>query len=106
MLQVWAELKSDGAVHRLGGTAWGPLEIPLDSDPTKQVIDAAYEGRNRHFGDLYGHLAMGSEDLSQWDLYSAPFRVEIADNMPARLHALLSSGAESRLGTDSPGAGG
>jgi hypothetical protein len=46
------------------------------------LAEAAYEAR-RHIGDLYGDL-MG---VRKWDLYAEPFRLELDEEVRARIRA-------------------
>jgi hypothetical protein len=82
VFQLYAEFVEDGDVSRVGGTKWGPMAVRLDKDPTTELTGAAYEGR-RHMGDLYGDLS----GVRKWDLYAAPFRLELDDRVGARIRA-------------------
>ena len=82
MFQLYAEFVEDGDVSCVGGTKWGPMAVRLDKNPTTELTDAAYEGR-RHTGDLYGELS----GVRKWDLYAAPFRLELDEEVGARIRA-------------------
>ena len=86
--QVFADLERAGRVDRVGGTRWGPVMLQKVDDMTNSLVEAAYEGRN-HLGDLFGDMRLAGLPFTRWELYSAPFRVEIdpalADVLDGRL---------------------
>lgn len=78
--QVFAVVAEGEAVGQIGGTMWGPVKIDLDGDPTNALIDEAYNGR-RHLGDLYADLKGAVLVRRRWDVYSAPFDVELGSGL-------------------------
>lgn len=81
--QLWVEFTQDGLLSRLGGTRWGPGVVRVGNDPTVELATPAYDGRS-HMGDLYGDL-VGILEIGKWDLYAAPFRLELTSAVSARL---------------------
>lgn len=88
MFQLFAEFVEDGDVSRVGGTKWGPMAVRLDKDPTTELAEAAYEGR-RHLGDLYSDL----RGVRKWDLYAAPFRLELDEEVSVALRPAVGGDA-------------
>jgi hypothetical protein len=94
MFQVFAEVELDTGVDRIGGTRWGPALVPLSGDPTKLIVESAYDGR-LHLGDLYGDLRSAPLSFGgRWELYAAPFRLEL----DSALEELLSPQMQVDLG--------
>lgn len=90
MSQLFAELRDTVGVGRVGGTVWGPAVIALDRDPTKELVEQAYDGRC-HLGDLYRDVKPLASRTPRWDLYAAPFRLELGPALEALLRPLMPS---------------
>jgi hypothetical protein len=75
--QLLAEVAEDGEVHRVGGTTWGAMPVPLEPNPASQLATEVYEGRLEHIGDLVGDIRMAYPSITRWSVYSAPFRIEV-----------------------------
>ena len=81
---VFADLEDDGRHFRLGGS-WGmERPISLNEDPTSALLEIVKEERY-HLGNLFGDLRMGNMDVTRWEFYAAPFKVELSPQLQARL---------------------
>lgn len=84
-VQVFADLEDSGRRYRVGGTVQrGPL-VPLSEDPTTALVHIADEARQTHLGDLLGDLRTAGCDVTRFEFYAAPFRIELADDLRDRL---------------------
>ena len=81
---VFADLDDEGRAFRVGGS-WG-MERPirLDEDPTSALL-AIVEEERCHLGNLFGDLRMGTMDVTRWEFYAAPFKVELSPGLQDRL---------------------
>ena len=81
---VFADLEDEGRSFRFGGS-WG-MERPirLDEDPTSALLEIVAEERY-HLGDLLGDLRIGNMDVTRWEFYAAPFKVELSPGLQNRL---------------------
>jgi hypothetical protein len=81
---VFADLEDDGRRVRVGGS-WGwERPIKLDEDPTS-ALNEIVEGERYHLGDLLGDLRIGDMDVTRWEFYAAPFKVELSPKLQERL---------------------
>jgi len=84
-VEPFAELEVDGAARRYGG-GHGFAELELDTDPTTQLVEAAHIQRELNLGNLLGDMKIGARlDITRFELYSAPFRIELTDRLRAHL---------------------
>ena len=81
--QVFVDVEDDGRRFRVGGTTGlgAGMTVPTDADPTTALVQAAYETREMHLGDLLGHMRRGNCDVTRFEFYAAPFRIELADDL-------------------------
>jgi hypothetical protein len=92
--EIFAETRRGADVVRLCGTSTGPEPISLERDPTRELLTSAYRVRDAHLGELMRELRPPGFVRSRWELFAAPFRIELA-----REARLLLGGA---LGIDLP----
>lgn len=85
-LHIFAEVEDDQGLTRLGGSRWGPVALDPDGNLGKQLLDEAYAGR-MHLEDLYTDLVRADVQLTRWDLWAAPFAVELSDQVRGRVDA-------------------
>jgi hypothetical protein len=84
-VQVFAELEEDGAHQRIGGTSATGKVVPLSDDPTKALTQIAQEAREMHLGDLLGDLRRSGCDVTRFEFYATPFKIELAEDLRQRL---------------------
>lgn len=82
--ELWVDVESDGGRWRHGGQ-WAFGEFRLGEDPTNPLIDLAFAQRENNLGGLLGDLRREGVDVTRFECYSAPFRVEL----DAQLRAVL-----------------
>jgi hypothetical protein len=85
-VELFAELEIEDQLERLdGGTCFAPIE--LDHDPTNALVQAAHVQREANMGAIFGGLVRTGRaaTLSRFDLYSAPFRIELSGKLRQRL---------------------
>ena len=76
---LFAEIDDGERVYRVGGVqGYGELVLDRDEDVTNALLAIAHELRETNHGTLFGDLRM---DISRWDFYAAPFRIELADDL-------------------------
>jgi hypothetical protein len=83
-LELFADVVLEhGPEHRRGPVHFA--EIELDHDPTNQLLEAAHTARELNLGTIFGDLMIGGPtDLTRFELYAAPFRVELTDELRDR----------------------
>ena len=84
--EVWAEVEEDGqhGPVRVGGNfmhSW----VLLREDPTSQLMEIAHEQRELNLGCILGDLRIGGADVTRFECYAAPFRVELDDDLREQL---------------------
>jgi hypothetical protein len=78
--QVWVEVERNGARKRHGGqTAFG--ELVLGVDPTGPLIELAFAQREMNLGSAFGDARIAGADVTRFECYSAPFRVELDEEL-------------------------
>jgi hypothetical protein len=78
--EVWVEVERDGVRSRHGGqTAFG--ELVLGEDPTKPLIELALQQRELNLGTAFGDARIAGADVTRFECYAAPFRVELDDEL-------------------------
>jgi hypothetical protein len=82
--EVWADIEQEGERFRVGGNFMGG-ELAAREDPTRSLIDLAYEQRDLNLGCILGDLRIGGADVTRFECYAAPFRVELDDGLRAAL---------------------
>jgi CspA family cold shock protein len=75
--QVFVEVEGE----RVGGTTSLGHELRLGEDVVNQLLKLASEEREQHLGDLLGDLRREGSKLERWEFYSAPFRIELSDDL-------------------------
>jgi hypothetical protein len=80
--EVWAEVEQKGEPDRfrVGGN-FMYAELSLGEDPTRSLIDIAYEQRELNLGGILGDLRIGGADVTRFECYAAPFRVELDESL-------------------------
>src|SRR4051812_27080560 len=86
-IQIFAELEASGRKGRIGGST-DRAAISATEDPTKRLVDLAEEARELHLGPLLGDLRIAGCDLTRFEFYSAPFRIELAADLRSALVGL------------------
>jgi hypothetical protein len=78
--QVFAEVDDGARRYRVGGTTvLSPgFGIAPGSDPTTALVRIAYETREEHLGELLGDMRIGDCDVTRFEFYAAPFKIELA----------------------------
>lgn len=81
----FAEVEIDGASERRPGSAHGGDDLDAEifdgaGDPTTVLVEA---GRRTHelLGNLLGDLRREGHDITRWEIYAAPFRIELTDEV-------------------------
>jgi hypothetical protein len=83
-VEVWVEVERDGVRSRHGGQmAFG--ELVLGEDPTKPLIELALDQREQNLGTAFGDARIAGADVTRFECYSAPFRVELDEELRAVL---------------------
>jgi hypothetical protein len=78
--EVWVEVEQDGVRWRTGGqTTFG--ELVLGEDPTRSLIDLALIQREMNLGSAFGDARIAEADVTRFECYSAPFRVELDEGL-------------------------
>ena len=86
-VQVFAEVEEDGRRYRMGGTVQRGAAVSRSGDPTTPLLEIAHEARDTHLGNLLGDLRMSGSDLTRFEFYAAPFRIELAEDLREHLKA-------------------
>ena len=78
--QVFAEVEDGARRYRVGGTTVlsAGFGIAPGSDPTTALVRIAHETREEHLGELLGEIRMGGCDVTRFEFYAAPFKIELA----------------------------
>ncbi len=84
-VQVFADVEDDGRRYRIGGTVQQGEGVRLSDDPTTALLRIAQEARQLHLGNLLGDLRRSGSDITRFDWYAAPFRIELAQDLRERL---------------------
>jgi hypothetical protein len=81
--QTFCEGEDDGGGFRMGGVVASSSGwvLPAGEDPTSALVAIAYEMREQHLGDLLGDMRMNDFDVTRFEFYAAPFRVELAESL-------------------------
>ena len=78
--EIWVEVEQDGLRSRTGGqTTFG--ELVLGEDPTRPLIDLALLQRETNLGSAFGDARIAGADVTRFECYSAPFRVELDEGL-------------------------
>jgi hypothetical protein len=78
--EIWIDIDHEGETLRFGGqTAFG--DLPLGEDPTKPLIDLALSQRDMNLGSALGDARIGGFDITRFECYAAPFRIELDDQL-------------------------
>jgi hypothetical protein len=83
-VEPFAELDVNGECRRLGG-GFGFATLALCGDPTTELIAAAHTERELNLGNLLGDMRISGFDVTRFELYSAPFRIELTDELREEL---------------------
>ena len=80
--EVWAEVEQEGepVPIRVGGN-YMHAELTLGQDPTRQLMEIAYAQRDGNLGSILGKLRLRDVDVTRFECYSAPFRVELGEDL-------------------------
>jgi hypothetical protein len=88
-LVVAVELFADLVIDEANEQHCGPTyfaEVDLDRDPTNQLVEAAHIARESNLGTVFGDLKnSGVTNLTRFEFYAAPFRIELTDALRERL---------------------
>ena len=78
--QVFTDVADDGRRYRVGGvTAWSEGWVLASGfDPTSALVAIADEMRE-NLGDLLGDMRRGGCDVTRFEFYASPFRIELDD---------------------------
>ena len=87
-LQTFADIEADGEPVRVLGTYGERAEVGTAEDPTTALVGAAHEYREGHLGDILGDLRRDGADITRFEFYAAPFRIELAADLRDRLKGL------------------
>jgi hypothetical protein len=80
----WVEVERDGGRSRHGGqTAF--RDLVLGEDPTKPLIELAFDQREENLGTAFGDARIAGADVTRFECYSAPFRVVLDEYLRAVL---------------------
>jgi len=85
-LQVFAELSENGTVSRTGGSV-DRQTVAAGTDPTTRLIEIALDAREVHLGDLLGDVRNCGHDITRFEFYAAPFRIELAPSLRERFES-------------------
>jgi len=85
--QVFADVEDEGRRYELGGSAGGEYAIRLDEDPTTGLLEVLDYARDA-FGDLLGDLRIADADVTRFEFYTAPCKVELSPKLRKRLAGL------------------
>jgi hypothetical protein len=84
--QVFADLDDRGDIHRIAGSSWASSELyEPGEDATTRLLEQAFDGGRQHLGDLYGDLRITEFRVRRWDLYSAPYAIELDPELERQL---------------------
>jgi hypothetical protein len=79
-IQVFAELEDGPRPYRIGGSL-DRASVSSTADPTKELVALAHEAREVHLGNLLGDLRSGGCDITRFEFYSSPFRIELSPDL-------------------------
>jgi hypothetical protein len=91
--EVWAEVVREAATEpeRVGGNfMYG--DVVLREDPTRRRTELAYAQRELNLGSILGDLRIGGADITRFEYYAAPLRIEL----DSELRELLSGTWDER----------
>lgn len=71
----------------MGGQVSCGAEIRSEGDPTTALLRVANAAREVGLGGVLGDLRRTGMDITRWEFYSAPFRIELAEELRERLLA-------------------
>jgi hypothetical protein len=78
--EIWVEVEQDGSRARHGGQiTFG--ELVLGEDPTRPLIELALDQREQNLGTAFGDARIAGVDVTRFECYSAPFRVELDEGL-------------------------
>jgi hypothetical protein len=83
-IEAFAEIDTDGETRRYGA-AFRPYELPGDGDPAAQLVDNVNKHRESDLGNHLADMKQSGLDVTRFELYSAPFRIELSDDLRAKL---------------------
>ena len=82
--EVWVEIERGGVRSRHGGqTGFG--EIVLGHDPTGPLVELALQQRESNLGTAFGDARIAGADVTRFECYAAPFRMELDEELRAAL---------------------
>lgn len=76
----FVEFDDGSGVTRWTGTPQGPFAVPLGTDATSLLIEFA-----EHPDNLLADLGIADYEVSRFDFYAAPRRLELGDGLRDRL---------------------
>jgi hypothetical protein len=79
---LWAVLEREGETARFGGYRGGDDAVRLDADPTSALLQIAEDARTSgNLGNLFGDMHRAEMDITRFEFYSAPFRIELSQGL-------------------------
>jgi hypothetical protein len=83
--QTFVEVE-DGQRREKWPGATGFYDLPSDDeDLTNGLLMIAHTERDLNLGGLLGDLRREGHDITRWEVYSLPFRIELTPRLRARL---------------------
>ncbi len=83
--RTFVEFDAEGTVERWVSYEDHGTRVPVSSSATSALLGIAEETWAEGIADLHGDLKMGGFDVSRWQLVSAPRRIELDEDLRARL---------------------
>lgn len=79
--QCFVEVVDGPRRERWGGST-GLFDLPGDDEGlTSGLLGAAHRERDGNLGGLLGDLRRAGYDVTRWEFYSLPFRVELSEKL-------------------------
>src|SRR5687768_8886989 len=78
----FADCEYKGRKYRFWSDFVAERPIPIDRDPTSDLIAVAREWAEDRLLNLQGDLLHGGDtELTRWDIFAAPFTVELSEKL-------------------------
>jgi cold shock protein len=94
----FADCEYKGRKYRFWSDFVAERPIRIDRDPTSDLIAVAREWAEDRLLNLQGDLLHGGDtELTRWDIFAAPFMVELSEKLRARLKDTWKGNEPQRL---------